>query len=76
MANSDNITKADMNNLADAIDEYLNVLTEVMIIPEEIKRDIEDDVKSSMKLVKELVKKLRKGDRSVFKDEDEWNSIF
>ena len=64
-----------MNHMADAIDEYLNVLTEIMIIPEEIKEDIEDDIKSSMKLAKELVKKLRKGDRSVFKDEEDWNSI-
>lgn len=69
------IKKSDMNKLADAIEEYLEVLLEVMIIPDEILETHGDKINEGIKRSKKLVKRLRKGDKSVFKDEDEWNSL-
>lgn len=69
------IKKSDMNKLADAIEEYLEVLLEVMIIPDEILETHGDKINEGIKRSKKLVKRLRKGDKSVFKDEDEWNNL-
>lgn len=71
----DNISKEDMNRLADAIENYINLLEEIMIIPEEIIDECGDDVEEGIKRSKKLIKKLRNGDKSVFKDSDEWNSL-
>ena len=46
-----------------------------MIIPEEIIDECGDDVEEGIKRSKKLIKKLRNGDKSVFKDSDEWNSL-
>lgn len=70
------ITKADMNKLADVFENYLDELLRVMIIPKDILDDCKKDIDEATKRVRKLIKKLRKGDRSVFKDEDEWNSLF
>lgn len=70
-----NIKQSEMNKLADAIEEYLDVLEKVIIIPEEMKKDCEEKIKEGIKRTEKLIKKLRKGDTSVFKDEDEWNPI-
>ena len=71
----DNITKQDMKNLADGIEGYLFVLKEIMVFPKEIQKEISKPMKESIKVVEELVKRLRKGDRNVFKSEDEWTSL-
>ena len=71
----DNITKEDMNRLADSIEDYLNLLEEIMVIPKEIIDECEDDINEGIKRSRKLIKKLRKGDKSVFKDSDEWNSL-
>jgi hypothetical protein len=64
------LSTADMKLLANIIDEYIMVLEEVMIIPEEIIRDKEEK-DEAMKLVKKIIKKLRAGDKSVFNDNNE-----
>lgn len=71
----DNITKQDMKNLADGIEGYLFVLKEIMVFPKEIQKEISKPMKESIKVVEELVKRLRKGDKNVFKSEDEWTSL-
>lgn len=70
-----NIRQSDMNKLADAIEEYLNVLESVFIIPESLKHECEENIEEGIKRTKKLIKKLRKGDTEVFKDEDEWNPL-
>lgn len=69
------IRREDMEFLAQHIQEYLELLEEVMIIPDEIMDEHGDEIKEGIKRTKKLIEKLKKGDRSVFKDEDEWNSI-
>jgi len=69
------IPKSDMKRLADHIEEYITVLEEVMIIPEDTMNRHGDEIKESLELTKKLIKKLRKGDTSVFKDEEEWENI-
>jgi len=69
------IRQSDMNKLADAIEEYLTVLEEVIIIPDELKDECEENIKEGIKRTKKLIKKLRKGDTTVFKDADEWNPL-
>ena len=71
----DDIRKEDMNHLADNIEEYITQLEEVMIIPDEMLDECEDQIKEGIKRSKKLVQKLRRGDRSVFKDSDDWNNI-
>ena len=71
----DNISKEDMNRLADSIEDYLNFLQEIMVIPKEIIDEHGDDIHEGIKRSKKLIKKLRNGDKSVFKDSDEWNSL-
>ena len=66
----ENITNRDMEQLADNIEEYLDVLEEVMVIPEELIKD-EELIKAALKRSRKLVRKLRDGDRSVFKDVDD-----
>lgn len=71
----ENIRQSDMDRLADAIETYLHELESVMIIPEELLEDHGDEMKRSISLTKKLIKKLRKGDRSVFKDPEDWNNV-
>lgn len=73
--NPDNISKEDMCKLADHIETYIDTLQEVMIIPENLMKEYEERINDGIKICKKLIQKLRKGDRSVFKDEDEWNPI-
>lgn len=71
----ENIRQSDMDRLADAIETYLHELESVMIIPEDLLEDHGDEMKRSISLTKKLIKKLRKGDRSVFKDPEDWNNV-
>ena len=70
----DTITKADMNQLANHIENYVMVLEEVMVIPEDI-IESKKNVEEAIKVVRKLIKKLRNGDMDVFKDRDEWNLL-
>lgn len=71
----DNIRKEDMIFMADHLEDYLELLEEVMIIPDEIQDEFGDKISEGIKRTKKLIAKLRKGDTSVFKDADEYNSI-
>lgn len=71
----DDITRGDMEKIAFHIEEYLDLLESVMIIPEEIMKDHGDKIRRGIEVSRKLVKKLKKGDRSVFLDEEEWNLI-
>lgn len=70
-----NITQAQMDKLAACLREFLEFLEECVVIPDDMKDSCERDVKEGIKRTKKLIEKLEKGDRSVFKDEDEWNSL-
>ena len=61
-----NITEQDMHELGNAIDDYLELFEEIMIIPEELKKN-KKEINEALELSKKLVKKFKKGDRSVFK---------
>lgn len=71
----DNITKESMNHLADHIERYMDELQSTMIIPNDIAAEHESQIKEAMKRSRALIKRLRKGDTSVFKDQDEFNSL-
>ena len=71
----ENIRKSDMIQLADSFEEYLGEFTEVMIIPEDINDKMKDNFSNGISVVEKLIKKLRKGDKSVFKSPDEWDSL-
>lgn len=67
------ITQDEMDFIADHIENFINNLEEIMIIPDDIKRDCEDEIEEGIERSKKLIKKLRKGKRSVFNDDFEFN---
>jgi len=71
----ENIRKSDMIRFADSLEEYLGEFTGVMIIPEDIDDKLKDNFSNGISVVEKLIKKLRKGDKSVFKSPDEWNTL-
>lgn len=70
-----NIRQSDMDKLANAIEEYIHVLEDIMVIPQDIKKKYGKDIEAGLSESKKLIKKLRKGDKDVFKSEDEWNYL-
>lgn len=60
----EDISRRDMDAIADAIEDYLEVFTDVMIIPKGIDKD---EVQDALHMCRKLVKKLRHGDKDVFK---------
>lgn len=64
-----NISDEDMNELGNAIEDYIELFEEIMIIPKELKKN-KKEINEALEISKKLVKKLKKGDRSVFKDCD------
>lgn len=70
-----NIRQSDMDKLANAIEEYIHVLEDIMVIPQDIKKKYGKDIETGLSESKKLIKKLRKGDKDVFKSEDEWNYL-
>lgn len=70
-----NITQVQMDKLATCLREFLDFFEECVVIPDDLKDQCEKDVKEGMKRVKRLIEKLEKGDRSVFKDEEQWNTL-
>ena len=73
--NPESISKEDMRKLADHIEKYIEVLEEVMIIPEDLQKEYGERINHGIKISKKLIQKLRKGDKSVFKEQEDWNSI-
>lgn len=73
--NPSNVTKEDMKKLANHIEEYIDHLESVMIIPDELIEEYGKQIKEGLARTRKLIKKLKKGDKSVFKDIDE-ESIF
>lgn len=71
----EHISKEDMCRLADAIDDYITLLEEVMIIPDELIEDCEKKINKAIERSKKLIKKLRHGDSTVFKEADEWTTL-
>lgn len=65
-----NIKQSDMNLLADSLENYVNNLQSVMIIPDKISKKDQDKIKNGLMITKKLIKKLRKGDTSVFREID------
>lgn len=65
-----------MEDLANYIEEYLELFLEVMVIPDEIIDECKGDFDEAIMRTRKLIKKLKKGKTSVFNDADEWNSVF
>jgi len=64
------LTRDQLKALANSIEEYLMLLEEVMIFPEELEGN-KKEFMEAIKITKKLIKKLRAGDKSVFKSYDE-----
>ena len=71
----ENVSKTDMVRLAEHIEEYVDQLESIMIIPEEILEKHGDQIKEGIRRAKKLINKLKKGDKSVFKDDEDRNSL-
>ena len=71
----DTISNEDMRRLADHIETFIDTLEEVMIIPEDIMKEYGERINNGIDVSRKLIQKLRKGDRSVFKDEEDWNPL-
>ena len=71
----DNIRQSDMDRLAGGIETYLQEFESVIILPQDLLEDHGDAMKRAIETTKKLIKKLRKGDRSVFKDSEDWNNV-
>lgn len=71
----EDITKEDMNKVADHIEGFLLVLKEIIYIPEELLDEHGKKIEKGISRTEKLIKKLRKGDRSIFKDQEDWNVI-
>lgn len=64
MLNKNNITREMMEEQADNLENYLNIVENYIIIKGITKKEKEKAVKK----VRKLIKKLREGDKSVYKD--------
>lgn len=69
----ENCSRAQMKYLADTLDQWLTLLVRTMIIPDEVMKEYGDDIEEGKRRVSKLIKKLRKGDRSVFVDESDYD---
>lgn len=70
----ENVSKEDMSKLADHIEEYIDQLENMMIIPEELIDQYGKQIEEGIARCRKLIKKLRKGDKSIFKDTYDENS--
>ena len=70
----ENVSKDDMIKLAESIEEYIDELESIMIIPDEIIDVYKKQIDEGIHRCRKLIKKLKKGDKSVFKDIDDENS--
>lgn len=71
----DDIRDIDMKHMSESFEEFLDQLEHVMIIPEDIMKEHGKDIETGIEIIRKLIKKLKKGDASVFKDPEEWNSL-
>ena len=71
-----NCDQRHMNELAEILEEWLNVVEPSMIIPDDIVDDIGESVKEGKRRIRKLISKLRKGDKSVFVDDDEYSDLY
>lgn len=69
MNDNPDLSKENMKLLAQSIENYINELMEVMIIPDNIQKEYGPVINASIHDAKKLIKKLKKGDTNVFKDE-------
>ena len=63
------LTPENMELLANSIQNYVDELLSVMIIPDDLQKEYGKLIEESLKETKKLIKKLKKGDTSVFKEE-------
>lgn len=68
-------TQKQMDRLADNIEAWINLMEKTMIIPDEILDEYGPSIKEGMKRTRKLITKLRKGDRSVFIEESEYDFV-
>ena len=65
------ITQEDLNELADAVEEFIRQQEEMYIIPKKIIEKHEKEYNEGRKTVEKLIKKWRKGNTDTFNfDED------
>ena len=64
----DNITRREMSEFADHLEEYLELYLDCMVMPNDMPKRDKKMIKWAIHKVKELIKKLRKGDIEVFDD--------
>lgn len=69
------ISKEDMKLLAKGIEGFIELLDEIIVIPKELVDKHEKNIKEAIKISKKGIKKLKKGDKSVFKDEEDWEEL-
>lgn len=63
------VSRDDLKALGEHIENYIDELERVMIIPEEIMEEYGDQIKEGIKRTRKLISKLKKGDTSVFRDD-------
>lgn len=70
----DDIRKEDLAKLGEGIEEYVEVLTRIMVIPDKIRGE-EKQIKKDLDTVIELFTGLKKGKHRerYFRNIDEWN---
>lgn len=64
-----------MKLFGEAIDNYVNEVYDVMVIPDEILKKDGDKIKEGLRQAKKLAKRLKHGDTSVFKDFEDWDIV-
>lgn len=69
------ISKEDMKLLAKGIEGFIELLDEIIVIPKELVDKHEKSIKEAIEISKKGIKKLKKGDKSVFKDEEDWEEL-
>ena len=67
------ITQEEMDYIADHIENYIDTLENMMIIPDDMKEKYEPEINEGIARSRKLIRKLRKGKRSVFNDEFDYN---
>lgn len=72
--NSIDVRDSDMKRLAESLEEFLTLRDEILIIPKELQAS-KNDLEEARKVVEKLIKKLKNGDRSVFKDPEDWDHL-
>ena len=72
--NPNSYSRDDMKALAMVIENYLDALDDVIVIPEDVQKEHGDEIAAARRECRKLIKKLRAGDTSVFNDPEDWDS--